>query len=82
MPQPNSFGEFLDANSHKLQTIGFTGTRKGMSSPQEDTLCNLLSLLSGFIAVAHHGDCLGADAEFHELCRETGLKIHVHPPLQ
>ena len=53
-----------------------------MSSPQEDTLCNLLSLLSGFIAVAHHGDCLGADAEFHELCRETGLKIHVHPPLQ
>ena len=82
MPQLNSFGEFLDAYLHKLQTIGFTGTRKGMSSLQEDTLCKLLSHLDGFIAVAHHGDCLGADSEFHELCRETGFNIHVHPPLQ
>lgn len=30
---------------------------------------------------AHHGDCLGADAEFHDIVREkTSATIIVHPP--
>jgi hypothetical protein len=30
--------------------------------------------------VAHHGDCVGADAEFHDLCRMEPLSvIVVHP---
>lgn len=34
--------------------------------------------------VAHHGDCVGADAEFHDLCRAEPLSnIVVHPgPLE
>src|SRR2546421_4680099 len=29
---------------------------------------------------AHHGDCVGADEEFHLLCLALGAVIIVHPP--
>jgi hypothetical protein len=28
----------------------------------------------------HHGDCLSADAEAHEIAKAARLKTHVHPP--
>jgi len=30
----------------------------------------------------HHGDCIGADKEFHDICRrlEFAPIIHIHPP--
>jgi hypothetical protein len=30
---------------------------------------------------AHHGDCIGADADFHALCLDLGLRVHIHPPV-
>lgn len=30
---------------------------------------------------AHHGDCIGADVDFHRLARLNGLKVHGHPPI-
>lgn len=30
---------------------------------------------------AHHGDCIGADADFHRLAVLQGLKTHGHPPI-
>lgn len=27
-----------------------------------------------------HGDCLGADEQFHELARERGIPVFIHPP--
>lgn len=30
---------------------------------------------------AHHGDCIGADADFHRLAELNGLKTHGHPPI-
>jgi hypothetical protein len=61
--------------------IGFTGTRHGMTPPQRAAVAAILEPLAepgGF--VAHHGDCIGADAEFHDLCRELPQSfIVVHP---
>jgi len=49
--------------------VGFTGTRHGMTDAQRNrVLVELGRLTSGvFRVVGHHGDCVGADAEFHEL---------------
>lgn len=70
--------------------IGFTGTRHGMSEEQrvavmrvlEDQLDGaMMAARLGF--VAHHGDCVGADAQFHEIVlwgfRPLGSWIDVHP---
>lgn len=60
--------------------IGFTGTSRGMTPLQ-------LALLEGVIArlcptVWHHGDCVGADAQAHDLVRqrEPKCRIEIHPP--
>jgi hypothetical protein len=57
--------------------IGFTGTRHGMTSNQKRIVAHLLRKLQPF--EVHHGDCIGADAEFHDLAKSVGLII-VHPP--
>jgi hypothetical protein len=33
------------------------------------------------LIAAHHGDCVGADADFHAICRERGLRVIGHPPV-
>lgn len=63
--------------------VGFTGTRLGMSPAQHDRVVDLLDddlALHGFHA--HHGDCWGADEEFHGICRVPRggpVIIIVHP---
>lgn len=59
-------------------SIGFTGTRTGMSPIQKDIVFKILSKHNGFF---HHGDCIGADAEAHDFVHMLGsFVIHVHPP--
>ncbi len=63
--------------------LGFTGTRAGMSHSQWIKIRELVQELPPpVIFYAHHGDCVGADAQFHDLCRDTGGRafIEVHPP--
>lgn len=61
--------------------IGFTGTRHGMSEAQTVALVGLLGALQP--TEVHHGDCVGADAEFHHIVRKRfpDTKIVIHPPL-
>lgn len=62
--------------------IGFTGTREGMSNLQmHNIILALEALRSPYIL--HHGACIGADQQMHELvANEHGFKrIVVHPGL-
>lgn len=62
--------------------IGFTGTCHGLSAPQLRTVADKLQDIADIHRVpivAHHGCCVGADAEFHALCRERQFRIIGHP---
>lgn len=56
--------------------IGFTGTQAGMTYPQKVRLRQALRKCSEF----HHGDCIGSDAEAHDICREFEIVVVGHPP--
>lgn len=74
--------------------IGFTGTRVGMTASQHARLVALLVELDP--AEFHHGDCVGADEQAHEVVRRFivpgatvirtldqvwgGCRIVIHPP--
>lgn len=56
---------------------GFTGTREGMTDKQKAMLYGWLKGTTGHF---HHGDCLGADSEAHDIADECGYAIILHPP--
>lgn len=62
-----------------MRKIGFSGTQKGMTYKQGETLLALLS--RDEINEFHHGDCIGADAEAHEIAKACRIPIYIHPPL-
>jgi hypothetical protein len=59
--------------------VGFTGTRQGMSLVQKEIFKRIIKELQP--TEFHHGDCIGADKNAHEvlrnICPET--KIILHP---
>lgn len=73
--------------------IGFTGTRHGMTPQQHvavyATMRELLHSvrlreainLESIRVFAHHGDCVGADAQFHGCARRLSLHIVGHLPV-
>jgi len=58
--------------------VGFTGTQIGMSDYQALTLRYLLTL--NCASELHHGCCIGADSEAHEIAQDLGIWIVAHPP--
>jgi hypothetical protein len=63
-----------------MRSLGFTGTQAGMTPAQKESV---ILFLEGFAPQAvHHGDCIGADAEFHHFALNViaGVSVHIHPP--
>lgn len=60
--------------------LGFTGSRHGTSSPQSTALSVLLRSLN--VTECHHGCCIGADSQFHDMARllHPTATIVGHPP--
>lgn len=70
----------------ELLKLGFTGTQEGMTARQLKLLeRNLHRWMKKYTHLeVHHGDCIGADAEFHEYSTELWypgqVRVVLHPP--
>lgn len=65
--------------------IGFTGNRYGLNSEQKNQIISILDKYNNLII--SHGDCVGSDTEFHNLCinyrneyPNKKITIHIYPP--
>lgn len=65
--------------------LSFTGRSDGMNEYQMDLvyqLCGFSFPVWGYkIVEAHHGDCIGADAQFHDIISAFTDNIVIHPAL-
>ena len=63
-------------------TIGFTGTKEGLTEKQKDTLISFIACeveLNNNEIIGRHGDCIGADATFNSICEALGVSVIIHP---
>jgi hypothetical protein len=58
--------------------LGMTGNRDGMTQEQKNTMVRGLTHFK--VTELHHGDCIGADADAHDIASINGLSITIHPP--
>lgn len=60
--------------------VGFTGTRHGMSPTQVKAVTMIVEHIKRAVELTvHHGDCVGADEDFHEIARSFGARVESHP---
>ena len=61
--------------------VGFTGTRNGMTDIQKEKVDGILQILLIKYPklIALHGDCVGADDDFHKICRLLEIPIEIRP---
>jgi hypothetical protein len=59
--------------------LGFTGTQGAVKLIQFDALVELVKRLNP--EEAHHGDCIGADDLFHDICMDLDIPVIIHPPI-
>lgn len=61
----------------RVGRVGFTGTRDGMTDAQKATVEEIVVKLRP--SWAHHGDCVGADGDFHQIAKRHA-SVMIHPP--
>jgi hypothetical protein len=61
-----------------MSSSGFTGTQEGMTNSQIKGVEAVFRRLS--LMYLHHGDCVGADADAHNIANAMGIKVIIHPP--
>lgn len=66
-----------EADNYKLKIVGFTGTRRGMTAEQKAAIRAILWKLDPDLVV--HGDCVGADDDFDQICFELGIDRNSRP---
>lgn len=66
-----------------MKTIGFTGTREGMTALQKE---NIFYKLDEFVSKCGingiriiHGDCVGSDADFDDIAKKLGIPRGIFP---
>ncbi len=59
-------------------TAGFTGTRDGLTPRAKKALVDLLFMVAP--RQLQHGDCVGADAEVHDMALTIGIQLAIRPP--
>lgn len=59
--------------------VGFSGTQFGMTVLQFEAVAEFISYNQHFNN-AHHGDCVGADADFHSIVEDRW--VIGHPPVK
>jgi len=64
---------------NQWESVGFSGSREGLTQFQLALLGLIIRRQK--IAKVHHGDCVGADAMFHNLVKELGIWVIIHPPI-
>jgi len=62
----------------KYGSVGFTGTREGMTTHQEERFTRYLKMIRP--KYFHHGDCVGSDEQAYFIARVLGCMIITHPP--
>lgn len=60
-----------------IEIVAFTGTQIGMTKAQRKALKSLLLEMKPKVLV--HGDCVGADAQAHDIATELGLEVWIRP---
>lgn len=61
-----------------MAKVGFTGTQRGLTRAQRRAIGLRFELEQP--DEVHHGDCIGADSEVHDLAELVHAYIVVHPP--
>lgn len=61
--------------------LGFSGTRYGMTLLQRRAVYRVFRWYrdNRNAITVHHGSCVGADAEAHDIARMLGLAVALHP---
>lgn len=67
--------------------IGFTGTRDGIREEHEKLIVGILDKYSKDSVIVLHGDCVGSDTQFHDICMRyrakdssVRMRIYIYPP--